>query len=156
MPTEQQESETCFRQYLRKVGEYFFGTETKRFYSKERNWYREFISDTNLLRATLDYSRREENADIIGGKIIPNVISLGGVALSIFLRDPIYYFIPVCSEAMRCACNANFQTRRLLKTSGRANFYKNNSSLYKLDDLWASNDADDDAGEEWKHKGKHE
>ncbi len=62
--------------------DYFFGTKSKEFNEKEREFYREFTSSKKSYEKYLKRHIKAENVGLIFGRIIPNIVSLIGIAVS--------------------------------------------------------------------------
>ncbi|MCK9595865.1 hypothetical protein M0R19_01630 [Candidatus Pacearchaeota archaeon] len=83
--------------------DYFFGKEINDFYSKRR---KEHPEEEKKLRL-------EENLYSIGGKLIPNVVSLVGICLAFVKKDyTTGAFITGVSEAVRFFIHENFLERK--------------------------------------------
>ncbi len=147
------------RKLLKYLGEYFLGTETRKFYREERSWYREFITDPKDLRKSLRSSRMEEGVDLIAGKIVPNIADIFTLTYSTVTNNPPYGLI--FAEALRLNCTINFNKRKRKKEFSRnlsttlfrigdglnESINKLENSIDKLEDL---TDRLDDEGEDWK------
>lgn len=87
---------------LEYLGEYFLGTETRKLYREERKWYWEFATDSKDLQKLLRLSKIEEKADLVVGKLIPNIIDIGAIICSLITKSPPYGLI--LGEGFRLAC----------------------------------------------------
>lgn len=105
------------------VSEYFFGTKTKEFKEKEREFYGEFTSSKQLYTDYLKKNLKSEKIEILLGRTIPNIISSIGIAVSVKYNNPTYFFaITVPSEIWR---NTMTQFDRQNKSD----------SIYRMKDL---------------------
>ena len=65
-----------------KLSEYFLGTETHKYYQRERDFYRQFILNKKELNFCVTNSKLEEIKSIFLGKVMPNTIDLGVILYS--------------------------------------------------------------------------
>jgi len=75
---------------IKYISEYFLGTETRKFYSDEKKFYREFITDEKDLTKFLRNSKICEGSDLVFGKIIPNLIDIATITHSLITKSPPY------------------------------------------------------------------
>ena len=75
---------------LKKLGEYFFGTETKKFYENERASLGELIKDKKDLKEGCRLSKLNQWGDLILGKYIPNLLDIGAVIYAAVTKTPPY------------------------------------------------------------------
>ena len=87
------------------IGEYFLGTETKKFYRNYRSFLREYVTDDKMLKGLINSSKVEETLDLIVGKGIPNLIDLIGVGYSLYTKTP-QYSIFAAGEILRLMCTS--------------------------------------------------
>ena len=64
------------------LGEYFLGTETKKFYRDLEMYAREFIVENERLRGIIERKRRMEISDLMVGKYIPNALDVAFIIYS--------------------------------------------------------------------------
>ena len=137
---------------LQQIGEYFLGTETRKFYRNYRSFLREYVTDSEDLRKMLTAaSKVEEAVDLIVGKGAPNLINLITIGYSLITKNPPY--ILAAGEGLRLACMAvsgkgkKKLIMKILKLSGDVQV-KCSDICDKLEQL--GNDLDTE-GEGWKN-----
>lgn len=92
------------------VNEYFLGTETRKHYQREINFYREFSDEITDTTKTRELTRKEEKYTLFIGKTVPNLIDLVAIAYSLITRAPPYLLI--WGESIRLGCAITMKKRR--------------------------------------------
>ncbi|MFA6022595.1 MAG: hypothetical protein WC781_00745 [Candidatus Pacearchaeota archaeon] len=94
------------QQKIKTLSEYFLGTEIIKDYQRDKAFYKEFYEKDNELKDELKRLRKKYFSFIIGGKVIPNIVSIIGLAYWATTKDPHYLCIPFCSEITRNAASS--------------------------------------------------
>ena len=84
------------------LGEYFFGTETRKLREAERGLLNEYVTNTNALEQMINSSKLVESAEIFAGRIVPDVMSVVSVAAAIIAKEPFFLTSVGCAEVARC------------------------------------------------------
>lgn len=79
------------------ISEYFFGTETRRFYNNLKNFYMEFLENPHVQMKELESL---ENTEIICGKVAPNVIEAVTI-LNYMFTGNLEYQLMIIAEGIR-------------------------------------------------------
>ena len=70
-----------------KLSEYCFGTETHRDYVNNRSFYREHVTNKNSLKILFKKSYLDEAFYLIYSRMLPNILTLGGVGMFLYDRN---------------------------------------------------------------------
>ncbi len=79
---------------IKKISEYFTGAYTSRFHDKERNFYREFVTDEDKLKSLLNSSNELEN-ELRYPVCISNILDMISLYAATHNKNYLYGIIPV-------------------------------------------------------------
>ena len=86
---------------IKQLKEYFLGTETRKFYQREKDFYREFSESKKDLRRELRSSGVKEFIYIALGKYFPNTIALSAIYEAISTHNINYLAVIPIGELIR-------------------------------------------------------
>lgn len=89
-----------FRRIRRDLSEYLLGTETKKRFNYEREYWRKRLTNSQKMLTSLD---RQERSIIHYGKYFPNLMTSTGVIFSAVLWSPIPLSMCIYGEFVRSA-----------------------------------------------------
>ena len=145
-----------------KLSENFLGTETHKYYQRERDFYRQFILNKKELNFCVTNSKLEEIKSIFLGKVMPNTIDLGVILYSTITQDfgVLPYYL-VGGESVRLLGNASSRLSRrrkdkLRKTVLSVELLKQHISItaQKIEKIMRKLEEIQNEGEEWKQGEK--
>ena len=129
--------------------EYFLGTESRKFYRQERNFYRSFLEDKSQQNKSLAGSVAAEVLELTLGKALPNAMSFVGLVNTAISGDNSYLGWIAAGEGLRAFSHLLFRQYKKVSQYDNHQIAQGKRDEDFTESIYALIDKSTE-GEEWK------